>query len=540
VTEIPSIAAGSLLDSATRQGIETLLPAYVAARRWYRSKARAIARITLEDAFPIPFGDDAARSVTLFAIARVAYEDGGADRYVLPLAIAEGAEAERLLAERPHLVVARLQGATCRVVHDPLGNERFLPALLRRFEGRTAERIAGALADSTLVFRTSMPLDAALGNAADVRPQPVLTEQTNTSVVFGTSFILKVLRQVDEGTSADLEMGEYLTTHGYASSPRVLGAIELERRGAPVSTVGILHGFVPNRGDAWSFTLAELDAAFDRATVLGDAPQVVGGLFERARRPISEEAASFVGPFLGLARKLGERVAEMHRVLGSDEATPGFAVVPLDREARARLVASARDGLATSLAAARPLLPPSGVDLFGAVDARLAAFVDVEEDPVASRIHGDLHLGQVLFTGDDFVIIDFEGEPARPLAERKAKRSPLADVAGMVRSFHYAPAALLKARAARGLAAPGLAAPAAGWSLAWYRAVTGAFLGAWLDAMTGSRVLPRHEDTLITTLEFYLFEKCIYEVAYEANNRPAWIAIPLDGLSDLLGSGRTE
>jgi trehalose synthase-fused probable maltokinase len=164
--------------------------------------------------------------------------------------------------------------------------------------------------------------------------------------------------------------------------------------------------------------------------------------------------------------------------------------------------------------------------------ARLASFVDLEEDPLASRVHGDLHLGQVLFTGDDFVIVDFEGEPARPLAERKTKRSPLADVAGMLRSFQYAPAASLKARAARGLAAP-----RAGWSLLWYRAVTGAFLGAWLDVMRGSPMLPRNEDTLRTALDFYLFEKCIYEVAYEANNRPDWIGVPLEGLSELMAEG---
>ncbi len=527
---VPTIAAASLTEPADRSAIEAVLPAYVAARRWYRAKARSIARVTLEDSFPIPF-DDGTPSVAQFGIALVAYAGGGSDRYVMPLAIAVGGEAEHLLAERPHLVVARLEGPTTRVVHDPLGNPRFLPALLRAFEGQRLEGARG-----TLVFRRAAELD--LTTANDAQPQPVLTEQTNTSVAFGTSFILKLLRQIDAGTSADLEMGEFLTTHGYASAPQVLGAIELEREGTPVSTVGILHRFVPNRGDAWSFTLAELDTFFDRATVIGDAPHLSGGLFERARRPATQEEASFVGPYLAHATKLGARVAEMHRALGSDEAAAGFALVPIDRQARARLVASAQDAVRDALAAALPLLPaasdhgPGQQMMASILQARLASYTEVEEDPVASRVHGDLHLGQVLFTGDEFVIIDFEGEPARPLAERKTKRSPLVDVAGMLRSFHYAPAASLKARAARGLPAP-----RSGWALLWYRAVTGAFLGAWLDVMVGSRMLPRNEDTLMRTLDFYLFEKCIYEVAYEANNRPDWVSVPMEGLNDLLASG---
>ncbi|MDB4997543.1 MAG: Trehalose synthase, partial [Myxococcaceae bacterium] len=516
---IPTIAASSLTEPADRAAIEALLPAYIAARRWYRQKARSIARVTLEDTFPIPY-DDGTPSVAHFGVALVAYAGGGSDRYVMPLAIAEDADAEHLLAERPHLVIARLEGPKPRVVHDPLGNPRFLPALLRAFAGL---RLAGAR--GTLVFRGDARLD--LASANDARPQPVLTEQTNTSIAFGTSFILKLLRQIDAGTSADLEMGEFLTAHGYASAPQVLGAIELEREGSPVSTVGILHRFVSNRGDAWSFTLGELDTFFDRATVLGAAPHLSGNLFERARRPATQEEASLVGPYLAHATKLGTRVAEMHRALGSDEAAAGFALVPIDRQARARLVASAQDGVRDALAAALPLLPagsdhgPGRGMMATILQARLASFVDVEEDPIASRVHGDLHLGQVLFTGDDFVIIDFEGEPARPLAERKTKRSPLVDVAGMLRSFHYAPAASLKARAARGLPTP-----SSGWSLLWYRAVTGAFLGAWLDVMAGSRMLPRNEDTLRMALDFYLFEKCIYEVAYEANNRPDWIGVP--------------
>src|SRR5262245_8347432 len=152
------------------------------------------------------------------------------------------------------------------------------------------------------------------------------------------------------------------------------------------------------------------------------------------------------------------------------------------------------------------------------IERRIAAFVDQESDPIAMRVHGDLHLGQILATPEgDFALIDFEGEPARSLAERKAKRSPLADVAGMLRSFHYAAATVLRA-ADKSAAA------------AWVRDISAAFLDAYGRAAHSTM----SEEAFRSTLDFYLFEKCIYEIAYEANNRPDWIAIPQEGLKGVL------
>lgn len=461
------------------------LAGYVRERRWFRAKARGLAEATVAERFPLDLAGD---EVALCVLA-LRYADGGADAYVLPIAHATGEAADRIRRERPHLAIGDEGGA---LAYDALGDERLLGALLERFRDG-GDRVSHG--DAALVFRPFAAFDATAPTS--VEPRPVTTEQTNTSVVFGDGFILKVLRQLDEGVSADLEMGEYLTRHGYAGAPPVAGAIVLERAGAEPATVAILHRFVPNLGDAWGFTL--------RAVADAREPE--------AYRPYAE--------------RLGARVGEMHAVLAAG-TEPAFAPRPLGESDRARLAeAVQREAEASAAWIPEGALPR--------IAARLAAFVHLPEAPWATRVHGDLHLGQILRidserAGDDagttdFVLIDFEGEPARPLAERKAKRAPMADVAGMLRSFHYAAATVLRADD-----------PEA--AQRWYTATAESFLAAYRAATRATAVVPQSEGAFRAVLDFYLIEKCIYEIRYEANNRPDWLDIPRGGLADLLASER--
>jgi trehalose synthase-fused probable maltokinase len=453
---------------------------YVKARRWFRAKARPLTWAGVDEAFPLLLGGEEVS----FAIIRCAYADGGqADHYVLPLATARGEEAERLGREQPHLVVGPADGGG--VQYDALGSPRLLAALLGVFEAGGA-RAAGRQTESergTLVFRTA----AGYGRAktSNVAPRPTKTEQTNTSIVFGDSFILKIVRKLDEGRSAELEMGEFLTRHGYTSAPEVVGAIEIERPGAKEpATVGILHRFVANEGDAWTSTLADLEASPEAAT------------------------------YLPRARRLGARVGEMHVVLAGG-SEPAFTPERLDIAAREGLAARVGD----AARAASQWLAPSDV---ARVVERAKDFAMLTDAPLAMRVHGDLHLGQILVRDDEFVIIDFEGEPARPLAERKAKRSPLADVAGMVRSFDYAASSVIRKKHGPAVAR------------AWSQAVSTAFVAAWRAATVEYAALAMPDDVFTKTLAVHLLEKCLYEIAYEANNRPDWLDIPRDGLRDLL------
>jgi maltose alpha-D-glucosyltransferase/alpha-amylase len=387
--------------------------------------------VDVEEAFPLDLGTDRAA----LTIVRCRYEDGGEERYVLfPL------ESDP--------------------THDGLSEPRLASVLLDNVKGGT--RIESK--SGTLVFRPLPGIDTLW--ATSVAPTVSEREQTNTTIRFGDVCVLKIVRKLDDGRSAELEMSEYLTRHGYANAPPLLGAIEIERPQAEPATVGVIHRFVENRGDAWAFTLDAVARSNDPAA------------FQRH------------------AALLGRRVAELHEVLGraTDEA---FAPRPLDRAERRRLAA----GVGASTRKVSAYLR-AGDEV--KIEARTTAFIELADDPIATRVHGDLHLGQVLVTPDeDFVLIDFEGEPARPLAERKWKRSPLADVAGMLRSFDYAAASAKLPRD-------------------WVRHTSDAFLGSYGNA---SRAV----------LDFYLLEKCIYEIGYEANNRPDWIQIPLAGLSELLG-----
>jgi maltose alpha-D-glucosyltransferase/alpha-amylase len=441
-----------------------ILADYIKKRRWFRAKARGLAAATVAEDFTLSLAGEPVR----FLVVQCSYASGPPDDYILPIATAKGGEAERLAKERPHLVIGPSGDG---ILYDALGSERLLASLLEAF--RAGTRVESP--NGTLVFRTLAPFAAAAPTS--VEPKPVTTEQTNTSIVFGDGFILKVLRQLDRGVSADLEMGEFLTNHGYTGTPPVCGAVVIERREGPPTTVAILHRFAPNQGDAWNFTLKVLAASED---------------------------------YLPYAALLGKRVGEMHAVLASGNE-PAFVGEPLERATREKLA----DGVMQNAAAVAQWLSPGDETK---IRARLDTFVALDEAPVGTRVHGDLHLGQILFTGQDFVLIDFEGEPARSLEERKAKHAPMKDVAGMLRSFHYAAATALRATDPEKAAA-------------WYRGVADAFLGAYRDTVS----TPARWQTV---LDFYLLEKCIYEIAYEANNRPDWIGIPRDGLADLLAAER--
>jgi trehalose synthase-fused probable maltokinase len=416
------------------------LKEWIKERRWFRGKSRTIVDAQPIEIYPLDLGTEHAAACVLL----VKYEDGGDERYVA--FSREGAFSS-----------------------DALMDGRLVKALLDKMKGG-GTRIESK--DGTLVFRPLSGFDKV--TATSFEPKVSEKEQTNTSIPFGDAYILKIVRKLDEGRSAELEMGEFLTRHGYASSPPVLGAIEIERhrvpkgeRGEP-STVGVIHRFLENRGDAWEFTL---------------------GIVAKAKGPAAYEPH---------ARLLGKRVKEMHDVLA--KASPhetAFLPEPLERDKRQALA----DEVVAAVEKIREHLKEGDAEK---IEKRTKAFVDLDKDPIATRVHGDLHLGQILVTpGDDFVIIDFEGEPARAIAERKAKRSPMADVAGMLRSFDYAAATAKLKRE-------------------WYEKTAQTFLAAY-------------GDTPKAVLDFYLIEKCVYEIGYEANNRPDWIPIPLAGLRELLG-----
>ena len=346
-------------------------------------------------------------------------------------------------------------------------------------------------------------------------------------------------------------MTRFLTERAaFPHTAPLAGAIEYRGGDGPPATLAVLQGFVPNRGDAWAAVLEELGRWLEERRNDGPPPDAPAPARAGHRDPDHPGSAREPGgtveepsrsvPFADGARLLGRRTAEMHSALASAPEDPEFAPEPFTASDRADLAAGmealARRAIAR-LAEALPRLSPEAVEparqvlaLEARITERLRSIRDRPLGGLRIRCHGDYHLGQVLCTPGDFLIIDFEGEPARPLAERRQKRSPLADVAGMLRSFHYASRALLRGRSAAGAEPPAGKAPA--WARLWYDRVAAAFLGGYFATAAGAAFLPTAREDLDILLHAHLLEKAVYELEYELNNRPGWVTIPLEGIRE--------
>jgi maltose alpha-D-glucosyltransferase/alpha-amylase len=311
-------------------------------------------------------------------------------------------------------------------------------------------------------------------------------------------------------------------------------------------TLGVLQEFVQNECDAWTYTLDCLDRYFERvfteesSVALEEIPVPSTPLLLLAEEPVPALANDVVGPYLQSAELLGRRTAELHAALSSPPGDNGFspeAFTPLYQRSIYQSMRGVVAGVFPLLRGALPRLPESTLgdarevlELEGRALERLQSVLQREISGMRIRCHGDYHLGQLLYTGKDFVIIDFEGEPGRPLGQRRLKRSPLRDVAGILRSFHYAVYTALFDQSARGLLQPERFPIAEAWAQLWYRYVGASFLRSYLRVMREYRVLPRNADETQILLDVFVLEKAIYELGYELNNRPDWVQVPLRGL----------
>jgi maltose alpha-D-glucosyltransferase/alpha-amylase len=429
------------------------------------------------------------------------------------------------------------------ILHDAVLSAEFRDSLMDLV--RTRHRLQGLRGE--LVGVPYPRLHDALAGL-DVHDSRVLSvEQSNTSMVFGGRLIMKLYRRLESGTSLDLELGLFLSEAGFTHTPAVVGAIEYESPGNEARTVAIVQEFVPNEGDAWGLALDAVSSFLERAELTGEsAPDVdtnTAALLNRAGTDPSEQARDLMGVFIEELRLLGQRTGELHVALSSDTRSSAFAPEPFTLFYQRSLYQSMRNQagrLMNEMGARIARLPHHLHD-----DARLLVTKEPElmerlrrvivhkVGGKRIRIHGDYHLGQVIFTGKDFYITDFEGEPLRPLSERRLKRSPLRDVAGMLRSLHYAAnSGVLQESVTK--AAPADTGKRANWMRFWYAEAAATFLRGYFTVTATSGLFPPDARELEELLDAYLLEKAIYELEYEINNRPAWAEIPLRGLMDML------
>jgi maltose alpha-D-glucosyltransferase/alpha-amylase len=526
-----------------RAALEEILPEYFRRCRWFGGKARGIKTVKVVEV--IPFYNRRPNPVCLTLI-QVSYLEGEAETYALPLAMAWEEGAREVQQEFPQYLLARLaHGDQQGLLYEAVADQAFCQSLLdtlarhRHFKGTAGELIAS----TTRVFRRL------LGPPGEVMEASIMkAEQTNTSIAFGDRFILKLLRRVEEGINLDLEIGRFLTERTqFQYHPPVAGFLEYRRTRGGVTTLGILHGFAPNQGDAWKYTLDALGHYFE--TVL--AEQAEPGPELMPRKPLAallqEEipplARETIGPYLASARLLGRRTAELHLALASQAADPDFAPEPFTSLYQRSVYQSMRNLTARVLQLLRgrlkelsgPVRQDAGtvLDLEAEIFRRFRALLERKITGKRLRVHGDYHLGQVLYTGKDFVTIDFEGEPARSLSERRLKRSALRDVAGMLRSFHYAAHHAIFAREFRPEDLPALEK----WAHFWQLWVSAAFLQCYQEVAGSGAFLPHHPEEFQILLEAFCLEKALYELGYELNNRPAWVQLPLRGILQLLETG---
>ncbi|MDA8381581.1 MAG: putative maltokinase [Betaproteobacteria bacterium] len=503
-------------DAPEQAGLERLeedwLPRFAARQRWYAAKGEPPRRLALMDyaRWGSPDGGN--------LLALVCTQDEAQTRYFIPLAIdwngaVQPAEAGAVVGQivrpgrRGVLKDAFAVPGFCREWVSAMRHHVELPCLRGRMAWSSTSAFAGSVPDDL----SALPVRA-LG-----------TESSNTTMRLGERLLLKIYRRLHAGVHPELELGRFLTdvAHFRHAVP-LLGSAEYRAEDGRSTTLALLQDYVENQGDGWHYTLDYLRRFLAEAA----APAHAGS------------ASAGHESFLGLVRILGQRTGELHRALSRSTGDPVFEPeVATDGDRRAwvaRVHDDARvslDLLARRLPILNAALGAEASALLGARDA-LDAWIGRHPPPpsqvLKTRYHGDYHLGQVLLTDQDFVIIDFEGEPARPLAERREKHCPLRDVASMLRSFNYA---MHSALAAAG--SEERAAEHAKLGRQWERATRVAFLRAYRNAVDSARLYGTWRDAQ-QLIELFLMEKALYELRYELDHRPDWASIPLKGIRNIL------
>jgi maltose alpha-D-glucosyltransferase / alpha-amylase len=529
---IPCVSWPELLQGSARVSFEAALPQFLMRQRWFGGKARPIERVSLRDAALVP-GMDAA-----LLIVDVRYVEGDNDTYFVPLIRISAEEVQAGLDKYPHARLAKCRDGGSEI-WDATIDEPFCQWLLQvagqslgiSFSGGSLRGVAGRS------FATARG-DVTLALPA----QRSVVEQSNTSIHYGDRIIMKLFRRLEPGPNPDCELTQYLSEErGNTHVPAFVGTIEYAPREGQVISLGILQNLIDNQGDGWSWMLEELGRYYESCATRTFPPslrnQLQRPLLEWSDEPSFGEAADSVGLSHKAAVMLSRRTAEMHLDLATETNNPAFRGGILKKPdfvaLSLRLREHARqvfERLKQGIAGFADDVVEHAALVLGRrrqITERLSALEGLDLTLKSTRIHGDFHLGQVLRVRDDFVILDFEGEPARSLRERRMLESPLKDIAGMLRSFSYAAQVGYLNYVAR---RPREATPLEPWARLWEAGVSSAFLSSYREAIAAGDLAPASVGDFNLLLDAFLLDKALYELSYELNNRPAWVRIPLLGI----------
>ncbi|HUN47566.1 MAG TPA: putative maltokinase, partial [Stellaceae bacterium] len=506
----------SIVEGRNRRVLETdVLPVYLPARRWFGHKSSRGMLMEVAQAPTVSLGghDWCWTFVTAKGSDAVA-------TYSVPVADAwppaTGAPTAATLAKLR-------KGSNEGYLNDALQDERFVRGVVESV--RAGQEID--VKTGTLRFRPT----SAFAQLPPTESLPIrvnTSEQSNTTAIVEDTVVIKFYRRVAPGTHPEIEMGTFLTERAhFANTPALLGSVHLADAAGVETALAVLHAFVRHQGDGWSYTLGYLDRFLEETRI---AP---------AAEPAGVPDVHAV--YRALVETLALRTAELHRALCVESGDADFVAEPMTPEVVAqwgnKVRGIAASGISALMRAAGRLgedaaaLATDLSDRKAVVSAHITALAHTSAPILASRHHGDYHLGQVLVVKNDIFIVDFEGPPQVPLPERRTKQSILRDVAGMLRSFDYAAwSALDRATVSQ----PDRRNELLQAVLLWRDDASRSFLDAYTAAMADCPLWPQDAEAARRLLSLCLIEKAFMELAYELANRPAWVLVPLKGLQALL------
>jgi maltose alpha-D-glucosyltransferase/alpha-amylase len=525
--------------------LERALQNWLPSRRWFGGKARTIKGVRLQEIIPLP----TATEKTYLTFLQVEYVETEPESYLLPLACAFAEQADKVCLDSPALVLARLTVSRLNqdgVLHDALADKAFCLALLRLISSRQSLRgNAGELKATHTALLRRLRMEGALA----LEPSAPKGEQSNSSIIYGDRLTLKLFRRLDVGTNPELEISRFLSGRKFAHTPPLAGALEYRGETEELTTVAVLTAFVPGCKNALEHTLDALSRFYERVQTLpAEQRQALelppASVSKLAGALLTDQAVEMIGTYLESARSLGRITAAMHVALASEPSDPNFAPESFTSYSQRGFFQSLRNltRLNFQLLSRRLHTLPSQTQaqaqqvlgLEADILKRLRTIYERTIDAVRIRHHGNYHLGQVLYTGKEFLIVDFEGEPAIPLSERRLKRSPLRDVADMMLSFRYAAHAALLNQVSHGTLSAAQMGTLVGWTRFWSRWVGAAFYIAYCQAARASSFLPSSDTDLRLMTDAHLFRKAIHELGNELNHRPDWVAIPCEAILELV------
>jgi maltose alpha-D-glucosyltransferase/alpha-amylase len=547
VVQIPATKLG-FLHSQVRALAEPALQDYLQRTEWAGGPYDEIKVVRVVDLMRLP---DASVPLVLLII-EADYIDGTSKTFLWPAAVISEERFQQLAAQTFPTAAMRLTGSLEGLVVDALRVPECVERLVRLMAGGSSMTAGGAHVVGTLMGSIDWQSPPEGGPAAVFS---VGEDASTASVAIAERLVLKVLRRVEPGIHPQVEIGHYLTYRkGFEHVASLVGTLEYRRRGAEPTTLAILHRYVQNEGTAWQYSLDELSRFFERVLALPSdqhepppTERSPAGLFVGE---IPLQVRDLIGQYLDSARLLGQRTAELHRALGADVPNAAFApepITPLYQRSLYQSMRNVHQRTMHDLAQHVSSLPPEAQSDASQVLARgdeilrrLRAVVSRRLTGRRIRCHGNLGLGELLFTGKDFVILDFEGEPERSLGDRRLKRLPLGDLAIMVRSFHHAAMAPLLDQSDRRGRTPGMIrtediAFLEKWANLWSAAASTAFVRSYQEHIAGLALVPEVPEDFEEFLIDFLLERALRELSIEIEVRPVWATISLRGILQLLG-----